>query len=83
VRSNYAYILSVQAVAYYGKIAIHPIPSSSWNEFLERAAVGPLPGLVVVLAGVAFHGTWVLIALATYRIELRYRGIRRRLITVS
>lgn len=71
LRKNYAYILSVQAIAYYGKIAIHPIPAHSWQNFVERAAVGPLPGLVVVLAGVAFHGTWIVVAIWTMRIEER------------
>ncbi len=82
LRSNYAYILSIQALAYYGKLAIHPTAAESWHTFLQRAAVGPLPGLVVVLMGVAFHGSWIVIALVTYRIELRYRAVAR-LITVA
>jgi len=36
----------------------------------------------VVLAGVAFHGAWVLIAVVTYRIEKKYRAIAH-LITVA
>ncbi len=51
LRKNYAYILAVQAVAYYGKLAIHPTAVSSWGQFLDRAAIGPIPGLLVVLAG--------------------------------
>ncbi len=77
LRSNYAYILSIQALAYYGKLAIHPLPAASWHNFVERAAVGPLPGLIVVLAGVAFHGSWMLLALVTWRIEQRYRSSAR------
>ena len=78
LRSNYAYILAIQALAYYGKLAIHPLPATSWHSFVERAAVGPLPGIVVVLAGVAFHGSWVVLALVTYRIERRHRAAARR-----
>lgn len=74
LRKNYAYILAVQAVAYYGKLAIHPTPAGTWNTFLERAALGPLPGLVVVLAGVAFHGTWIAIAAYTLAVEKRHRA---------
>lgn len=74
LRKNYAYILTIQAIAYYGKIAIHPLPVSHFGEFLARAAIGPIPGLVVVLAGVTFHGSWVIIAIQTYVIEQRARA---------
>ena len=65
IRRNYGYILAVQAVAYYGKLAIHPISVPNWDVFLIRAAIGPIPGLVVVLAGLAFHGAWIVIAIIT------------------
>ena len=74
LRKNYAYILLVQAAAYYGKLAIHPVSAHSWQAFLDRAAVGPIPGLVVVLAGMVFHGTWIAIAIATYVYERRVRS---------
>ena len=74
LRSNYAYILAIQAIAYYGKLAIHPVPAAGWSTFLARAAVGPLPGWFVVLCGVAFHGSWVVLAWHTLRIEKRHRA---------
>lgn len=77
LRKNYAYILAVQAVAYFGKLAIHPVPADSFATFLSRAAVGPIPGGFVVLAGVAFHGAWIVIALWTLQIELRHRKAGR------
>lgn len=73
LRKNYAYILAVQAVAYFGKLAIHPTAVTSFAEFLERAAIGPLPGWFVVLTGVTFHGAWILLASFTLRIERRAR----------
>ena len=73
LRKNYAYILAVQALAYFGKLAIHPTSVGSVAEFFERAAIGPVPGGVVVLAGVVFHGLWVVTALVTLRIEQRFR----------
>jgi uncharacterized membrane protein len=82
LRKNYAYILSVQAIAYYGKLAIHPDPALTVATFVERAAIGPIPGLWVVLAGVVFHGSWIALALATLRIERRARS-GRRLIAVG
>jgi uncharacterized membrane protein len=78
LRKNYAYILVVQAVAYYGKLVIHPVPIGSMDELFQRAAVGPIPGELVLLAGLAFHGGWILLALVTYRIETaaRHSGAR-------
>ena len=46
LRTNYLYILAIRAVAYYGKLAIHPAPAPTLIAFLQRAAVGPLPGLL-------------------------------------
>ncbi len=77
LRKNYAYILAVQALAYYGKLAIHPVPAGDMATFLARASVGPVPGLVVVLAGVAFHGTWIVVAIWTLRLERRRRTTER------
>ena len=74
LRSNYAYILAIQAIAYYGKLAIHPIPAESWTTFVQRAAVGPLPGIFVVCAGVVFHGSWIAVAAVTLIIERRHRA---------
>jgi uncharacterized membrane protein len=82
LRKNYGYILAIQAVAYYGKLAIHPVAVTSWQEFVERAAIGPLPGTLVVLAGMVFHGSWVIVALVTLRIEQRSRS-NRKLIAIG
>jgi uncharacterized membrane protein len=82
LRKNYAYILTVQAVAYYGKLAIHPTSVSGWSEFLERAAIGPVSGLVVVLCGLIFHGTWLGIMLVTLQIERKART-GRKLIAIA
>jgi uncharacterized membrane protein len=75
LRSNYAYILTIQAVAYFGKLAIHPVPAGDMATFLARASVGPLPGWIVVLCGIAFHGSWALLALVTYQQERRLRRV--------
>lgn len=73
LRKNYGYILAVQAVAYYGKLAIHPIAAPNWDVFLLRAAIGPIPGLLVVLAGLVFHGSWIAIAIVTLQQDKRAR----------
>ena len=65
LRRTYAWIFAIQAVAYYGKLAIHPLPLASFADLWERAAVGPIPGGAVVLAGLFFHSGWALFALVT------------------
>lgn len=65
IRRNYMYIFAFQAVAYYGKIIIHPAPLSSVNEFFDRMALGPFPGVIIFLIGVVFHSAWIILALVT------------------
>lgn len=77
LRKNYAYILLVQAVAYYGKLAIHPEAAESVAQLYERAAIGPMPGEAVVAAGLVFHGSWMALAWYTLQIEKRHRIGRR------
>jgi uncharacterized membrane protein len=53
-----------------------------WNA-PERAAIGPIPGAIVVAAGALFHGGWAAIALVTYRIEVASRRERKSLIAMG
>lgn len=69
LRRNYGYVLAIQALAYVGKIAIHPTAVSSIAEFVERASLGPIPGAAVLLAGLSFNGCWIAFALITYRLD--------------
>lgn len=77
LRRTYGWIFAVQAVAYYGKLAIHPVPLVSLADVWQRAAIGPIPGSIVVLAGMLFHGSWIVFALVTLRAELTERQERR------
>jgi uncharacterized membrane protein len=83
LRRTYAYILVIQALAYYGKLAIHPTPLSALSELWARAAVGPIPGEVVVSAGVLFHVGWIVFAFVTRRLDVRSWHLRRSLIAVG
>jgi uncharacterized membrane protein len=82
LRKNYGWILLIQAVAYYGKLVIHPAAIDSVGELFRRAAIGPIPGEVVVAAGVLFHGGWLSFALITLLIERRHRR-RDALISIA
>ena len=67
LRRNYGWIFTIQVVAYVGKLLIHPVPIESVAELWQRAAIGPIPGQLVLLAGLCFHGTWATIAWRTLR----------------
>lgn len=67
IRRNYAWIFAIQAASYCGKLLIHPSPVLSVSEFVARADLGPLPGIVVLAIGLLFHGTWAAIAILTIK----------------
>jgi len=83
LRRTYAWIFVIQAIAYYGKLAIHPVPLTTLGDLWERAAIGPIPGGFVVVAGVLFHGGWAVFALITHRIEIAARRERKSLIAMG
>ncbi len=67
LRRNYAWIFLIQLIAYVGKLIIHPVPATGLDIILDRAAIGPIPGTVVLLAGMVFHAAWMVIAWRTLR----------------
>lgn len=69
LRRNYMWIFGFQAVAYAGKIMIHPTPLTSPTEMFERMAVGPMPGAVILALGIAFHGAWISLAFWTHILD--------------
>src|SRR3974390_1603431 len=83
LRRTYAWIFLIQAIAFYGKPAIHPEPLTTLAELWERAAIGPIPGGLVIAAGVLFHGGWAVFALITLRIEIASRRERQSLIAMG
>ena len=76
IRSNYLWILLIQALAYVGKLMVHPAAVSGWDEFVSRADVGPVPGEVMLLAGLVYIAIWGGLA-AWVTIEDHRRGRRR------
>jgi uncharacterized membrane protein len=68
-RRNYAPIFAILAFSWALKVWVHPTAGPSLAEFLERSAVGPIPGWVMLLIGVLFNGAFV--ALGLYTAEMR------------
>ena len=54
-----------QSFAHYGKMGIRPVPMSSFTELVQRAAVGPVPGELMLLGSVLSSGGWVAVASVT------------------
>ncbi len=69
LRRNYMWIFAFQAIAYAGKIIIHPTPISSADELFARMAVGPIHGLLILAIGVVFHSAWIMLAVRTYHLD--------------
>lgn len=83
LRKNYAWVFAIQFLAYCGKLAIHPTPLESSAQLWHRAAIGPVPGQIVLFGGVLFYGFWAVFALWTYGAERAARRDRRTLITIA
>lgn len=69
LRRNYLWIYLILASTWALKSYIHPIPAGNLADFLDRSALGPLPGIVMVGIGLVFNGALVLIALLTLRLH--------------
>lgn len=76
VRSNYLWILLIQTIAYCGKLMVHPGPVNSWGDFVRRADIGPIPGLLVLSLGTVYILTWMALAIWVTREDAR-RGKSR------
>lgn len=64
IRRNYLWIVTIQACAFVGKLLVHPTSLDSFDEFFDRANVGPVPGEVILALGALY--VIVLAALAIW-----------------
>ncbi|WP_424449914.1 DUF2270 domain-containing protein [Primorskyibacter sedentarius] len=76
IRRNYLWILLIQAMAYMGKLVVHPTPAQTVEEVIRRADVGPLRGEVVIGIGLLYVLTWAGIAIWSARMDSRRGAIR-------
>nr|WP_227418476.1 DUF2270 domain-containing protein [Roseitranquillus sediminis] len=77
IRRNYLWILLIQALAYCGKLIVHPRPVTTVEQFVERADIGPVPGLVVLAAGALYVLGWSFVAHWSYRDDVRRAQSRK------
>ncbi len=67
IRRNYLWILLIQALAYLGKLTVHPIPLTAASDLFVRAGIGPVPGIAVLGFGAAYCLAWGGIAFWSWR----------------
>ncbi len=48
-RRNYMWIFLVLALAWAARVWLQPTVAGSWGEFVDRAAIGSVPGQVVIV----------------------------------
>ena len=70
-----------KAMQFYTGVDTSPLTTLA--EVWQRAAIGPIPGELVVAAGVLFHSSWAVFALVTYQIEATSRRERPSLIAMG
>ncbi len=78
IRRNYLWILLIQTVAYLGKLIVHPNAIGSFEQLLDRASVGPVPGLLVLAAGAFYVIAWAGWAYQSWRHDQRLSGGKQR-----
>ncbi|HJR79606.1 MAG TPA: DUF2270 domain-containing protein [Anaerolineales bacterium] len=65
LRRNYAWIFIILYAAWVAKIWLFPEPASGLEEFVQRSAVGPIAGEVMIALGFGFYGFLLFVGLAT------------------
>ena len=67
LRRNYSFMFAVQAVSYFTKICVHPVPITSLQDLWQHAAIGPISGQVVLICGCLFHAGLLALAIFTLK----------------
>jgi uncharacterized membrane protein len=77
LRRSFIWLFAIQSIAYYGKIAVHPTQVSTFHEFVERAAIGPIPGWALLIVGGLYNAIWIALTLSTLWLDARKHSARR------
>ena len=65
LRRNYLWIYLILFISWMGKSFLFPVPATSISEFIQRGAVGSIPGIFMISLGVAYHIFLLMIAVGT------------------
>jgi uncharacterized membrane protein len=70
LRRNYLWIFMLLALSWNVKIAIHPSPVRTFDDFVARAAIGKLDGFIVLAIGFIYNG--LLFAIALFTVNMKH-----------
>jgi uncharacterized membrane protein len=65
LRRNYVWIFLILYAAWVAKIWLFPQPAAGLKEFIQRSAVGPISGEIMILLGFGLYAFLLVMALAT------------------
>ena len=83
LRRSYVWLLTIQALAYFGKLAAHPTAVTNLDEFVDRAAIGPIPGWAFLTIGVFYNTAWITLALSTLWLDWRKHSPKRQVVSMG
>jgi len=69
LRANYLWIFILLGLSWGLKVYLHPQPAIDTVEFIERAQVGVVPGIVVIIVGMIFNFSIFFVAFSTLRLK--------------
>jgi uncharacterized membrane protein len=69
LRRNYLWIFALLALSWNLKVYLSPLPARDFDAFIERAAVGLVPGWIVFVCGVIFNAAIAIFAIGTVRLR--------------
>jgi uncharacterized membrane protein len=65
LRRNYLWIYLILYISWMGKSYLFPQPAIDLQEFIQRGAVGPIHGIVMLALGIVYHVFLLLVAIGT------------------
>ena len=77
IRRNYLWIVLIQSVAFLGKLMVHPVPIDHPGQIIGRAAIGPVPGGIVLVIGAIYCISWAVFAFWSWRDDIKRAAHRK------
>lgn len=78
IKRNYLWILIIQLAAFVVKLIIHPFKVGSWDAFILRADVGPIPGEAVLLSGLLYISIFIALSIWSHSSDAKKRKARAK-----
>jgi uncharacterized membrane protein len=69
LRRNYLWLFALLALSWNLKVYLYPFPAASFDKFIDRAAVGLIPGWLVFVIGFVFNSTLLFFGIGTIRLR--------------